>query len=203
MNRNMVLPLWCQCEILTVWSSAGCLSAAAGLKAWVSEGRTGAGRFLHNSSSSSSCSSCRGQRYSVQRSTSSLTPPPWTLHLLRNWKIHKWVDGGTLIRFESFQSWRGSRAFRREAPAHSGMLGCTAGGKTGFLVQSPVDDGCQSFFLFLFLIGWTTDRVENLFSSPIGHPPPGVSEGRAGWLAPVCLSLLVVAVVINISVCAC
>ncbi|XP_049420319.1 1-phosphatidylinositol 4,5-bisphosphate phosphodiesterase epsilon-1 [Epinephelus fuscoguttatus] len=63
------------------------LSAAAGLKAWVAEGRVGAGRFLQASSSSSS--SFGGQRQPVQLPTSSLTPQAWKLHLLRNWKIHK------------------------------------------------------------------------------------------------------------------
>ncbi|XP_049915897.1 1-phosphatidylinositol 4,5-bisphosphate phosphodiesterase epsilon-1 isoform X3 [Epinephelus moara] len=63
------------------------LSAAAGLKAWVAEGRVGAGRFLQASSSSSS--SFGGQLQPVQLPTSSLTPQAWKLHLLRNWKIHK------------------------------------------------------------------------------------------------------------------
>lgn len=60
-------------------------------------------------------------------------------------------------------------------------------------------------YFFFFFFDWLNNGqgLENLFSSSIGHPPPGVSEGRAGWLAPVCLSLLVVAAVINISVCAC
>ncbi|XP_028422909.1 1-phosphatidylinositol 4,5-bisphosphate phosphodiesterase epsilon-1 isoform X3 [Perca flavescens] len=57
---------------------------SAGLKAWVAEGRVGAGRFLQASSSS-----FRGQLEPVHLPTSSLTPPAWTLHLLRNWKIHK------------------------------------------------------------------------------------------------------------------
>nr|XP_033467113.1 1-phosphatidylinositol 4,5-bisphosphate phosphodiesterase epsilon-1 isoform X3 [Epinephelus lanceolatus] len=63
------------------------LSAAAGLKAWVAEGRVGAGRFLQASSSSSS--SFGGQLQPVQLPTSFLTPQAWKLHLLRNWKIHK------------------------------------------------------------------------------------------------------------------
>ncbi|XP_044033879.1 1-phosphatidylinositol 4,5-bisphosphate phosphodiesterase epsilon-1 isoform X3 [Siniperca chuatsi] len=63
------------------------LSAAAGLKAWVAEGRVGAGRFLQASSSSSF--SFSGQLQPVHLPTSSLTPPAWKLHLLRNWKIHK------------------------------------------------------------------------------------------------------------------
>ncbi|XP_058477625.1 1-phosphatidylinositol 4,5-bisphosphate phosphodiesterase epsilon-1 [Solea solea] len=61
------------------------LSAAAGLRAWVAEGRVGAGRFLQSASSSS----FRGQLQPVHLSTSSLTPLVWKLHLLRNWKIHK------------------------------------------------------------------------------------------------------------------
>lgn len=93
----------------------------------------------------------------------------------------------------------GVPAFCCEAPAHSGMLGCAAGGKTGLLVQSPVADGCQSFVLFLFF-DWLNGG--HLFSSLIGHPPPEVSEGRAGRLVLVCLSLLVVAAGINISACA-
>ncbi|XP_037610248.1 1-phosphatidylinositol 4,5-bisphosphate phosphodiesterase epsilon-1 isoform X4 [Sebastes umbrosus] len=59
------------------------LSAAAGLKAWVAEGRVGAGRFLQASSS------FRGELQPVLLPTSSLTPPAWKLHLLRNWKILK------------------------------------------------------------------------------------------------------------------
>ncbi|XP_051274102.1 1-phosphatidylinositol 4,5-bisphosphate phosphodiesterase epsilon-1 isoform X1 [Dicentrarchus labrax] len=66
------------------------LSAAAGLKAWVAEGRVWPGRFLQAaSSSSSSSSSLRGQLQPVHLPTSSLTPLSWKLHLLRNWKIHK------------------------------------------------------------------------------------------------------------------
>ncbi|XP_069373582.1 1-phosphatidylinositol 4,5-bisphosphate phosphodiesterase epsilon-1 isoform X1 [Paralichthys olivaceus] len=59
------------------------LSAAAGLKAWVAEGRVGAGRFLQASSS------FRGQFPPIHLPTSSLTPLAWKLHLLSNWKIHK------------------------------------------------------------------------------------------------------------------
>ncbi|XP_023281807.1 1-phosphatidylinositol 4,5-bisphosphate phosphodiesterase epsilon-1 [Seriola lalandi dorsalis] len=62
------------------------LSAAAGLKAWVAEGRVGAGRFLQ---ATSSPSSFRGHLQPVHLPTSSLTPLAWKLHLLRNWKIHK------------------------------------------------------------------------------------------------------------------
>ncbi|XP_055085431.1 1-phosphatidylinositol 4,5-bisphosphate phosphodiesterase epsilon-1 isoform X3 [Periophthalmus magnuspinnatus] len=54
-----------------------CLSAAVGLKAWVTEGR------LMQSSTSKKL---------VRESPlplSTLTPASWTLHLLRNWKIHK------------------------------------------------------------------------------------------------------------------
>ncbi|XP_070708116.1 1-phosphatidylinositol 4,5-bisphosphate phosphodiesterase epsilon-1 [Pempheris klunzingeri] len=67
------------------------LSAAAGLKAWVAEGRVGAGRFLQVSStfSSSSSSSFRGQLQPFHLPTSSLIPPARKFHLLRNWKIHK------------------------------------------------------------------------------------------------------------------
>ncbi|XP_033962609.1 1-phosphatidylinositol 4,5-bisphosphate phosphodiesterase epsilon-1 isoform X1 [Pseudochaenichthys georgianus] len=63
-----------------------CLSAAAGLKVWVAEGRVGAGRFLQTSSSSSSSSSFREQ---LHLPTPSPTPSTWKLHLLRNWKILK------------------------------------------------------------------------------------------------------------------
>ncbi|KAM6964739.1 1-phosphatidylinositol 4,5-bisphosphate phosphodiesterase epsilon-1 isoform 1-T1 [Tautogolabrus adspersus] len=66
------------------------LSAAAGLKAWVAEGRVGSGRLLQaSSSSSSSSSSFWGQLHPVHLPSSSLTPQAWKLHLLRNWKIHK------------------------------------------------------------------------------------------------------------------
>lgn len=67
----------CRRDIEAV-SSAGYLSAAAGLKAWVTEGRVGAGRLLQASTSG-------GQFQPGHLLTSSLAP----LHLLRNWKIHK------------------------------------------------------------------------------------------------------------------
>ncbi|XP_072312345.1 1-phosphatidylinositol 4,5-bisphosphate phosphodiesterase epsilon-1 isoform X2 [Eucyclogobius newberryi] len=54
-----------------------CLSAAVGLKAWVTEGR------LMQSSSS------RKLPRESPLSLSILTPASWKLHLLRNWKIHK------------------------------------------------------------------------------------------------------------------
>ncbi|KAK0154529.1 1-phosphatidylinositol 4,5-bisphosphate phosphodiesterase epsilon-1 [Merluccius polli] len=63
-------------------SAHRCLSA--GLKAWVSEGRAGAGSIL--------LTSPRGSRPRPQRdhtSTSSLSLRTWKLDLLRNWKIHK------------------------------------------------------------------------------------------------------------------
>lgn len=65
-------------------SSSGYLSAAAGLRAWVTEGRVGAGRFLQASSNS-----FRGELLSVHLPTSSLTLSAWKLYLLRNWKTHK------------------------------------------------------------------------------------------------------------------
>ncbi|XP_047464842.1 1-phosphatidylinositol 4,5-bisphosphate phosphodiesterase epsilon-1 isoform X3 [Mugil cephalus] len=67
------------------------LSAAAGLKAWVTEGRVEAGRFLQASPSRSpsSPSSFSRQLQPVHLPASSLTPRAWKLHLLRNWKIHK------------------------------------------------------------------------------------------------------------------
>lgn len=84
--------LWCffnkNMMIINGLSSAGYQSAAAGLKAWVAEGRVGTGRFLQATSSSSS--SFRGQLLPVHLPTPSLTPLAWKLHLLRNWKIHKW-----------------------------------------------------------------------------------------------------------------
>lgn len=67
-------------------SSSGYLSAAAGLRAWVTEGRVGAGRFLQASSNS-----FREELLSVHLPTSSLTPSAWKLYLLRNWKTHKLV----------------------------------------------------------------------------------------------------------------
>ncbi|KAK1881973.1 Vacuolar membrane protein [Dissostichus eleginoides] len=75
-------------RVFNLCSSAGCLSAAAGLKVWVAEGRVGAGRFLQTSSSSSSSSSS-SFREQLHLPTSSLTPSTWRLHLLRNWKILK------------------------------------------------------------------------------------------------------------------
>ncbi|XP_028286100.1 1-phosphatidylinositol 4,5-bisphosphate phosphodiesterase epsilon-1 isoform X4 [Parambassis ranga] len=64
------------------------LSAAAGLRAWVTEGRVGTGRCLQASASSSS-SSLREHLQPVYLPTSSPIPPAWKLYLLRNWKIHK------------------------------------------------------------------------------------------------------------------
>ncbi|KAI4807669.1 hypothetical protein KUCAC02_027460 [Chaenocephalus aceratus] len=74
-------------RVFNLCSSAGCLSAAAGLKVWVAEGRVGAGRFLQTSSSSSSSSS--SFREQLHLPTPSPTPSTWKLHLLRNWKILK------------------------------------------------------------------------------------------------------------------
>ncbi|XP_035997704.1 1-phosphatidylinositol 4,5-bisphosphate phosphodiesterase epsilon-1 isoform X4 [Fundulus heteroclitus] len=61
------------------------LSAAAGLKAWVTEGSTEAGRFIQGSSSSS----FHGDLQLFHLPSCSLTLRALRLHLLRNWKIHK------------------------------------------------------------------------------------------------------------------
>ncbi|KAJ3608409.1 hypothetical protein NHX12_025456 [Muraenolepis orangiensis] len=53
---------------------------SAGLRAWVSEGRVGAGRILLTP---------RPQPPRDHTSTSSLALQTWKLYLLRNWKIHK------------------------------------------------------------------------------------------------------------------
>ncbi|XP_023196734.1 1-phosphatidylinositol 4,5-bisphosphate phosphodiesterase epsilon-1 isoform X2 [Xiphophorus maculatus] len=64
------------------------LSAAAGLKAWVTEGRVAAGRFIQGSSFSSS-SSFNRELQLFHPPSCSLTLRVLKLHLLRNWKIHK------------------------------------------------------------------------------------------------------------------
>ncbi|XP_068161011.1 1-phosphatidylinositol 4,5-bisphosphate phosphodiesterase epsilon-1 isoform X2 [Antennarius striatus] len=56
------------------------LSTASSLKAWVVEGRVGAGRIIQASLSSS----LREHLHPVH-----LTPSAWKLHLFRNWKFHK------------------------------------------------------------------------------------------------------------------
>lgn len=69
-------------NVLGTVSPSGCLSAAAGLKAWVTEGRVGAVTLMQPSTAGKLL---RDNHFP----TSALIPVSWTLHLLRNWKIHK------------------------------------------------------------------------------------------------------------------
>lgn len=123
------------CKTL-IWFSAGYLSAAAGLKAWVAEGRVEGGRFLQASSS------FRGQLHPVQLPSSSLIPPSWTLHLLRNWKIHKWVCGERRFMLITSKHW-GLWCF---SPEQSGILGyCPVLGPEGVWSCMSWGSGRQDF----------------------------------------------------------
>ncbi|XP_015230727.1 PREDICTED: 1-phosphatidylinositol 4,5-bisphosphate phosphodiesterase epsilon-1 isoform X2 [Cyprinodon variegatus] len=64
------------------------LSAAAELKAWVTDGRVETGRLIQGSSSPSA-SSFNGDLQPFHLPNCSLTLRALKLHLLRNWKIHK------------------------------------------------------------------------------------------------------------------
>lgn len=77
-------------NIWTGWSLTCCgawignVCSSAGLKAWVMDGRVGSGRFLPSSSVR--------HFQPVLLPVTSLIVPVLKQHLLRNWKIHKWVS---------------------------------------------------------------------------------------------------------------
>lgn len=156
----------------------------------MSEGRVGTGRFPQASSSSSS--SFRGHHYPVQRSTSSLTPPPWTLHLLRNWKIHKWAYGE-----RKHLVWK--LLILKGVPVFLVRVLLTVECWDTLWWRAGVDGWSSA----LWLAEWWTGRPPSSVYWLVTHraSPAVSSDARSGLVAPVCFGLLVAAAVINISVC--